>query len=688
MTEVKETRKMNNPIKIDIASQSTNGALLLIAHIDTHGIALRSSETARKIYQNNKDLFEKINENTSIGGGTVYRKNVVNSRIDYLTSEKEIANISIQNGKANPFIRVKNQKGTIIDVDPESLRDEREEGFVNNSRLSKNDLESMQKISEVYPLEISHSNANRVITFAIRDFSTIKETVSAVNYRIKIAVHTEFDEYIRFLLKKLDESILFVTRYISSIISSGDYVNGKFKKSFKKRIYSSLGIDYDSEMRFFLNDEEILNSDFGQIGLNLYNAKLLLDDNESGLVYNHVISRLIPSRNTNLLKMEEVKSDLSKVRTIIQKEFNIRPPGFGVSKIGQNSVMTIIESDKSNDFLIDNLEPHGYNIFTNEQDGLVRMTIGEYENRFFSEKTRYYQSLGLSEEEKKTSTPEFQRDFQKNVESNRTHLTPIGLVLAEKVMSTENGIFSMDRKSVQEFKAIKASRYIQQQKSDYKSSFKSDYSAVVAPNFVIANPVTSITSRSTVENVDPLIDSKYYVGYLSSFSGPPPDLSNVQKKDDRKAKDVIYEMTSVFGIESQLKTKSAKDIAINNPESITNTALSSKSLDIPMVPPQLRAMMTEGFLQSPNMDPLQNLATSAIIEETMANTFMSVKLVGFEMGSDGMLNLSSPIYQPVQASDMASSGLLIKAVESEVSALGMVKDNYSSTIYNNMIIVG
>jgi len=107
-----------------------------------------------------------------------------------------------------------------------------------------------------------------------------------------------------------------------------------------------------------------------------------------------------------------------------------------------------------------------------------------------------------------------------------------------------------------------------------------------------------------------------------------------------------------------------------------------------MVPPQLRAMMTEGFLQSPNMDPLQNLATSAIIEETMANTFMSVKLVGFEMGSDGMLNLSSPIYQPVQASDMASSGLLIKAVESEVSALGMVKDNYSSTIYNNIMIVG
>ena len=79
--------------------------------------------------------------------------------------------------------------------------------------------------------------------------------------------------------------------------------------------------------------------------------------------------------------------------------------------------------------------------------------------------------------------------------------------------------------------------------------------------------------------------------------------------------------------------------------------------------------------------------TAAVIEETQANVYTMVKLSGFEKNSEGKINLSAPVFKEVTEEDMILGGVLIKAVEYENAELGILKDKYSGTIYDNLTYV-
>ena len=64
-----------------------------------------------------------------------------------------------------------------------------------------------------------------------------------------------------------------------------------------------------------------------------------------------------------------------------------------------------------------------------------------------------------------------------------------------------------------------------------------------------------------------------------------------------------------------------------------------------------------------------------------------VKLSGFERDSENKINLSAPIYEKVTEEDLTLGGILVKAVEYENPELGIVKDNYSGTIYDNLTYI-
>jgi hypothetical protein len=98
-------------------------------------------------------------------------------------------------------------------------------------------------------------------------------------------------------------------------------------------------------------------------------------------------------------------------------------------------------------------------------------------------------------------------------------------------------------------------------------------------------------------------------------------------------------------------------------------------------------MVTSNFREDESIDPLAVQDTANIIEETQANVYTMVKLDGFSKDSNGKINLSAPKYKEVTEEDMILGGILIKAVEYENADLGIIKDNYSGTIYDNLTYV-
>ena len=98
-------------------------------------------------------------------------------------------------------------------------------------------------------------------------------------------------------------------------------------------------------------------------------------------------------------------------------------------------------------------------------------------------------------------------------------------------------------------------------------------------------------------------------------------------------------------------------------------------------------MMTKSFQNNPDIDPLKNRESRAIIDETQKNIFLVQAHTGFETDSDGFPDLNKPI---IQNMDSALDGqpLLAKALNYEVPELGIVKDKFMPTIYNNLLYIG
>ena len=134
--------------------------------------------------------------------------------------------------------------------------------------------------------------------------------------------------------------------------------------------------------------------------------------------------------------------------------------------------------------------------------------------------------------------------------------------------------------------------------------------------------------------------------------------------------------------------KSVKEIQFSNPKSKIRKLLNAQQLRIEEIPPHVKFMMSKAFNPNPNSDPLKNNESREIIEETQKNLFLIRALVGFENDQDGFANLRSPIYKQMEPS-ILSSGLpfIAKAIDYEIPELGIVKDKFAATIYNNLIYI-
>jgi len=696
---------MSKPIHIEVVSQSKDGSILLLCHIDKDGVALETSGVAQIIYENNKDLFNKINANTKFIGGSIL-KTTVNKKDEGFTptfvrtnltkdyNEIEIANITLQDNEILPFTRIKNNKGTLIDVDMNSLRPEEEKGPESNRRLSKTDVKMAQKVSETFPLRLNGNDFTSVSTFACRDYFSEKDMSRDHSYRLKVAVASDFDEYVRFVLNKLHESIGFVSRYISSISRSNAYVDGQFKSSFVKRIFNSIGIDHDSEDRIFFDDSQIKSSDFGQAALNCYNGLLLFNSSVDSQSYNTIIDYLLPFKNNTFSNINKVKDILSNLETRIINEFGIKRKTFKdiVYPGKTNKNIKIISSERTPVFTMQR-NVLGYYIFRPNQHHTtmtIELTVEEYRRRFVEEQAKYYPRIDPGPASNAMSSKN-RSDF---VSGNRmTHLTPERIVMGDRSLDINRGVANIDTKFIADLKIVKAAVAENNMRSNIEAPYSPTSNSLASLGVSIGKSKPSLNERSTSEEIDPFVDADKYVGRQSNFV--MSDIARVdipkkkiELKEENTAKRILSSVASAMYLTRPGKAKSINNIKLTNPNSYTRKAIQSDSIDLIKIPPQIKNMVTSDFQSNEEIDPLAVQDTAAVIEETQANVYTMVKLSGFERNSEGKINLSAPKFREVTEEDMVLGGILIKAVEYENAELGILKDKYSGTIYDNLTYIG
>ena len=456
---------MNKPVHIEVVSQSKEGTILMLCHLDKQAMALESSNAARIIFKNNRKLFDKLNSSTKFVGGIIYKSVVAKKDLDFSSvgsqkqisldyREVEIANVSMVNDQISPIIRIKNQKGTMIDVDINTLRPENENGPESNRRLSRIDVEKSTKISEILPLRLFHKDSNVITSFACRDHFSANDMGRNYSYRMKISVVSDFDDYISFVLNKIEESISFINRYLSSISRSSSYVNGVFKQEFSKRILESIGINYNSEDRVFLDDDSIMKSDFGQLAINLFNGELLFDANKSKDLYGRTVKNLLPFKSTSIDSIFKVKESLETLRDKIFNVFNKKKRTFKNEVYpGRTSKnIKILESDRTPLYTLQR-HVHGYYIFKPSplsNNGTIiqshtELSIDEYKRRFVEEQAKYYPTVDPG------PSADFMSQKQRNdfISGNRVaYITPERMVMGDRFMDVNSGVANIDSKFV------------------------------------------------------------------------------------------------------------------------------------------------------------------------------------------------------------------------------------------------
>ena len=117
-------------------------------------------------------------------------------------------------------------------------------------------------------------------------------------------------------------------------------------------------------------------------------------------------------------------------------------------------------------------------------------------------------------------------------------------------------------------------------------------------------------------------------------------------------------------------------------------AIDKSIVDLELVPPQIKYMMSNNFQKNKLVDPIQNHDASEVLKETQANIFAIRATIGFERDENGIMNLSNPMIVDMdEALDSDVGSFTVKAHHLEESNLGIVKDNILGTIYNNFKIV-
>jgi len=697
---------MNKSIVLKVETQTRDGEVLSLCFVNENTIALETSEIARKMFKLNRTLFDEINTSTKMLGGSLYREEIMRSKSSinsllvpiknrFDSNEIEISQLFFENNVLRRQQRAITPSGKKVDFDPESIKDGGTMGLFDPENITTDDLLDMKMVCSVE--EISLFEDIGVKTIMITDSLRERRSLLNVAYRIELRVDTEFKEYVDLVLERLSNSVRFLTQYLSNINNASHYDSDllSFKEEFSSRVLSSIGIN-SSQTRINMASDRIKNSDFGQAGINYYNASLLLSSKVDKRLYATVLRSILPTKKATPESIGETLKSMASLISVIKSEYlsNDKQQGGNknYSKINKRKLSTNLLSTSSESFEIEK-EMLGYSIFSNDQSGLNKFSTEEYKTRYVLEQAKYYPTIDV--QDASFMTPSEKSSFSR-VDNQPAFLTPTGLVIKDKVISTNRGMMNINPNDIRQFRLAKSARaQLRNTEAFPLGTSKARVSSDIMSQFniQIGNPKKAILSRSTEQEIDPLVEVERYVGDGSVFATSNPTMllksfKRILSKQDARILAIVSDIVPRRFLRQSKAINSIKDLQITNPNSLIRANISTQQMNLASIPPQIKYMCTPAFNPNPESDPLKNSESREIIEETQKNLFVVRALVGFGRNGLGFVDIHQPQYKIMDMSVLGTSGpILAKAYDYEVPELGIVKDKFTATIYSNLIYI-
>jgi hypothetical protein len=698
---------MNKSLVFNIETQTQNDEILSLCFINENTLALETSEIARKMFRLNRALFNKINGSTKMMGGTLYRNEITRPKhntnrlqvkIDnrFTSREIEISKLFFDNNILKNQQRAITSNGRKIDFDPNMLKGASSGNFLDSENLTFDDIQDMNIVCSIE--EISLFEDQGVKAILITDRLEERRSLLKVAYRLELNVDTDFKEYLDLIIERLTKSIKFLTQYISNINNSSHYdsLNHTFKPSFSTKILSSLGLSPE-KTNYDLSSQTVKQSDYGQAAINYYNALLLLGNNVGKEIYGQTLRSLLPTSKTTPEAITETLNSMSRLLSDIKGQYKStkNKPGSNkdYSKINRASTKNnLLEVISTESFDIEK-EKLGYSIFSSKQSGLNEFSTEGYKTRYVLEQMKYYPKIQL--EDAGYMTPDEKNKFSR-LDNQPSFLTPVELILPNKKITTNRGMKNINPNDIRQFRLAKSARAQSRMSEAYPTSTsRSRVSGDIMSKFniQIGNPRKTLLSRPTEQQIDPLVGVEYYVGNSSTFATISPislskSFKRIMSQQDKRVLSIVSDIVPRRFLRQEKAVKSIKDLQISNPKSLIRSNVTAQSIDLTAIPPQVKYMCTPAFNPNPQSDPLKNAESREIIEETQKNLFLIRAHVGFHHDNDGLINVHSPIYVPLDITVLQSGKpILAKAYGYEVPELGIVKDKFSATIYSNLIYI-
>lgn len=703
---------MKKALKFTIETQTEKHETISICHLNERVIALELSPIARKMFKLNKSLFTKINSSTKILTGSVYRHEIkkvkgsvnelgVKTFNDHAFKEVKIIDLSFSDNTMliRQSILTKDRKR--VSFNPTHVGRVGNIGGVpqpiDHQNLTRDDIEDSTMVCEIKEIKLFQDDG--IHTYVLKDFMNDANGIRDVSYRIEIRAETEFKEYLDYIVRQLRASILFLTSYSNFVSESSNYDAKKqqFKEHFSNNIMSDLGIS-ENESLINLGSDRIKGSEFGRAAINFYNASLLVTSKVKKTIYGDILRNLLPTSKTTPSAINNTVSYFEKLLNTISKEYNHK----NMDKKSNHIATKIYQKPSTiKKFVVATTERLelgqevlGYNLFSENQTGLNEFTISTYSGRVRSEQAKYYPEINASDNTNfMTSTEKL---GYSNLSNAADFITPANLVYGNKKISCHRGLNNISVSDVKSFRMAKASMSLEVSRSHSPTGIQSSEitnNVMSRFNVSVGPPRTSVLNRSVDEEIDSLIDAKTYVGSNSYFvTDSPEHISMITDRlnitNNQKILSIISDVVPARFLVQPGSIETISDLQFSNKKSRIRTLISEKSIDLNEIPPQIKSMMSDSFQNNDNIDPLKNRESRAIIDETQKNIFLIKAHTGFEIGTDGFPDLNKPIFQNM--SNVASSGspLLAKGYDYEIPELGIVKDKFMPTIYNNLLYIG
>ena len=694
-------------LQFTVETQTENNEIISICHLNEKVIALELSDIARKMFRLNRTLFDKINSTTKLLGGKLYREEITKVKQDknrcgvqlldkYEHRDVEIMALSFLENTLPRRQSILLKTNRRVDFDPNNLSIQDGTAPLDPQSLTMDDIKNSTMVCEIEEIQLFQSEG--VKTYMLRDYMNDSTGLYQVSYRIEITAETGFKDYLNFILDKLKNSLNFLTSYLNSINLPTNYDPNslEFKKPFRDSIFSQLGISEDLTS-INLGESRLKNSEFGRAALDYYNASLLLRNDVDKSVYGQILKNLLPTTKTTPENINLTVKSFEKLYSTIKKQYRIfnkdAKSSYLSSKItSKKNVLKKFVSAKTEKINIER-EVLGYNLFSEKQKGLNKFSTSTYRQRIGAEQAKYYPSMDASDETNFMTSPE--RSNFASTSNSLSFVTPANLVVGDKKITCSRGMNNIPVSDVSMFRVAKSARAVQVAMTNYPSpSPKAALSKNVMSDFniTVGPPKTPILERNVDEEIDPLVDSKLYVGESSFFVTNNLELifenyKRLMEKEDSRILAIVSDVIPGTLLKQADSIRSAKDLKLSNKKSIIRQLVAKKSIDFNEIPPQIKSMMTNKFQNNPNIDPLENRESRAIIDETQKNVFLVRAHTGFEVDDDGFPNLNRPIMKDMADATLGQKPILAKAYNYEVPELGIVKDKFMPTIYNNLLYV-